>query len=294
MLTYNFEWKILDFFDKFRCKFLDVLNQYISEIFGMIAIVLIIMLIYWCFSKEKGKMIAYNSIVIMCFNGLIKGFVKRKRPFEIEDKEYLRKLDLKKDGASGSSFPSGHTMNSTGLYGSVIYFYHGKKHLIMNIIFVLITVLVGISRIYLGVHFFTDVFFGVLFSIILIVLLSKIQILLKNKNIYIYIISLIVFLPFCFFGEFGRSYIKSYGLLTGFVIGVLLENKYINFDTNVSVKTKIIRILLGIGVVGGVYLIYSLVPSYIHNNFVFTFVCHAFLTFNGFFLTPFVFNKIEK
>ena len=29
MLTYSFEWKILDFFDKFRCKFFDVFNQYL-------------------------------------------------------------------------------------------------------------------------------------------------------------------------------------------------------------------------------------------------------------------------
>ena len=106
MLTYSFEWKILDFFYKFRCKFFDVFNQYISEIFGMIAIVLIIMIIYWCISKENGIMIAYNSILIMCVNGIIKGFVNRKRPFEIEGKEYLRKLTLAQDGASGSSFPS--------------------------------------------------------------------------------------------------------------------------------------------------------------------------------------------
>ena len=39
-------------------------------------------------AKENGKMIAYNSIMIMCINGVIKGFVNRKRPFEVEGKEY--------------------------------------------------------------------------------------------------------------------------------------------------------------------------------------------------------------
>ena len=53
MLTSSFEWKILDFFDQFKCEFLNKFFQYVSEIFGIISIILILMLIYWCFSKEK-------------------------------------------------------------------------------------------------------------------------------------------------------------------------------------------------------------------------------------------------
>lgn len=294
MSSNGFEWKILDFFDQFKCKFLDIFNQYISEIFGMIAIVLIIMVVYWCISKENGKMIAYNSIVIMCINGILKGFINRKRPFETEGKEYLRKLNLKKDGALGSSFPSGHSMNAAGLYGSVIYFYHEKKYFLFDIFCIIVTILVGVSRIYLGVHFFTDVLFGILFSIVLLIVFSKIQLLLKNKNLFLYLVTLIIIGPFCFFGEFGRSYIKSYGLLVGFVMGTLLEEKFINFDNNVSLKNKIIRVLLGVVFVGGIYLIYSLVPTNLHNNYIFTFICHSLLAFNGFFLVPLIFNKIEK
>ena len=46
MLTYAFEWKILDFFDQFKCEFLNKFFQYVSEIFGIISIILILMLIF--------------------------------------------------------------------------------------------------------------------------------------------------------------------------------------------------------------------------------------------------------
>lgn len=294
MLTNSFEWEILDFFDKFKCDFLNAFFQYISEIFGIIFLILILMLVYWCFSKEKGKMIAYNAFSVMCLNGLLKGFINRKRPFEVEGKEYLRKLTLEQDGATGSSFPSGHTMNSAGVYGSVVYFYHEKKHILLDVLLIFITFLVGISRIYLGVHFFTDVFFGILYAFILIMVLSRIQTLFKNKIILLYLITLFVFLPFCFIKSFGRTYMKCYGMLFGFVLAVILEEKYVNFNTNTSNKNKIIRILIGGAIVGGTYLVYVLVPGIVHNNYIFTFVMHSLVVFNGFFFAPFIFKKIEK
>lgn len=290
----NFEWKILDFFDKFKSDFFNIFNQYVSEIFGIIAIVFILMIIYWCISKEKGKIIAFNTVMIMCLNGILKGMFNRKRPFEHEGKEYLRKLDLKKDGANGSSFPSGHSMNSAALYGSVVYCYHERKHLILDIFMILITALVGISRMYLGVHFFTDVLFGILFGIVFVIIFSRLQNYLGDKVIYLYIISTIALLPFCFFEVFGRSYIKSYGMLFGFVLGSILEDKFVKFDTNTSFLKKLIRVLIGLVLVGGVYLIYNIVPGSIHNNYIFTFLIHFLIAFNGFFLTPLVFKKIEK
>lgn len=294
MATNSFEWKILDFFDQFKCDFLNRFFQYVSEIFGIVSIILVLMLIYWCFSKEKGKMIAYNAFTVMCLNGVLKGFINRKRPFEIEGKEYLRKLTLAEDGASGSSFPSGHTMNSAGVYTGVVYFYHERKHLILDIVLIFITFLVGISRMYLGVHFFTDVFFGFLYAVILVIVLSRLQSLFKNRRILLYLITLLIFLPFCFFKTFGRTYMKCYGMLFGFVLSVILEEKYVNFETNTTRKNKIIRVLIGALVVGATYLIYVIAPEVIHNNFIFTLIMHSLVVFNGFFIAPLIFKKIEK
>ena len=77
------------------------------------------MIVYWVLNKEKGLMIAYNLFLAMLLNNLLKGLIMRKRPFENAGYEHLRKLDVAKDGATGSSFPSGHAMNSASLYTSL-------------------------------------------------------------------------------------------------------------------------------------------------------------------------------
>ena len=75
------------------------------------------------------------------------------------------------------SFPSGHAMAITCLYGLFIYYlYHSKlkyrKLLISGCIIIIL--FVTLSRIYLGVHYFSDVFGGVMLSLSLIMYMSNI------------------------------------------------------------------------------------------------------------------------
>lgn len=65
---------------------------------------------------------------------------------------------------SGFSFPSGHAYLSTIVYGYMIYLisknYIGKYKKIYTSLLILLVILIGISRIYLGVHYATDIIFG--------------------------------------------------------------------------------------------------------------------------------------
>ncbi len=292
MKTLEFEWLILEFFDKLETDFMNLINWFITELFGSLLLVVILMMFYWTIDKEKGKRIAFSFATTMCFNNLIKGLVNRPRPFA--ERPNLRKLNVAKDGATGSSFPSGHTMNSTSLYSGIFYTLKNKKSLSIKIILVIIMVLVGITRIYLGVHFPTDVIAGFILGLIITISLMYIQERFFKYNKIVYLVTLIFFLPCIFFNRFGRDFIKAYGILVGFVIGNLLEEKFINFDTNVNIKNKILRIVVGILIVGITYLTYSFVPDAIHNNLVFTYLMHVLIMFNGIFTTPFVFKKIIK
>lgn len=292
--TCEFEWAILDFFDRFKSDLLNFINQYMSELFGSFGIIVMLFLIYWCISKEKGINIIFTTISGMLFNNLIKGIVARSRPFEIEGKEYLRKLNVSKDGATGSSFPSGHSMNASTFYTSICCNWRARRFRPLKIISGFLIFLVGVSRIYLGVHFPTDVIFGILFGIIVAIVMAFLQEILGDKKNYLYIIVLVAFSLVMFFTNMDRDFYKSLGILVGFVPCIIMENKIINFSTNTTLKNKIIRVILGILIVGGVYFVYSIVPIDLHNNYCFTFVMHVLFSYLGIFVVPLIFSKIES
>lgn len=102
-------------------------------------------------NKKIGISIVINLILIGGLNQLLKIIIKRPRPSEIRLVE-----------ASRYSFPSGHSMVSMAFYGFLIYLIYKKvnnkylKTFLISILSILI-VLVGVSRIYLGVHYTSDV-----------------------------------------------------------------------------------------------------------------------------------------
>lgn len=92
------------------------------------------------------------------WNIIIKNWMQRQRP------NTHRLIEI-----SGFSFPSGHSMAAFALYGTLTYLLWRHipalaGRIAMIVIGVALTLLIGISRIYLGVHYPSDVFGGYLAS----------------------------------------------------------------------------------------------------------------------------------
>lgn len=120
---------------------------------GSLAFLLLIVF----YRKEKYSfnvsMLTINLALGALVNLSIKYIIQRVRP------DVLRLIDI-----SGYSFPSGHSMASMSFYGFIIYlscknFKTKWKYLIVSLISILI-LFIGISRIYLGVHYASDVLGG--------------------------------------------------------------------------------------------------------------------------------------
>ena len=136
-------------------------------------IILNVLLFIFIIVKKKYKLsiIVLSSISSVIFNNLVKIIVRRERP------DYLRMVVEK-----SYSFPSGHTMIAVLFFGSIIYLvnkYNLKHKRLITFSLSTFILLVGISRIYLGVHYLTDVVGGYLLGIV--VLFFIIHILERKK-----------------------------------------------------------------------------------------------------------------
>ncbi len=144
-----------------------------GAIFLSIATIALLLLIK---NKKIGLSIFSNIVIITILNQLLKRILRRPRPTEFRIVE-----------ETGYSFPSGHSMVSMAFYGYLIYLiyrYIKNKYIKWSLIVLLsiLICLIGISRIYLGVHYTSDVLGGFLLSIsYLVVYISLIKKILSEE-----------------------------------------------------------------------------------------------------------------
>lgn len=136
---------------------------------GNIYVMIPTIIIFYIFNKDKSfnKYFTINLIIVFLFNFFIKNLVQRPRP-----------LDINLIIENGFSFPSGHSMVSCGYYGFLIYYitklpWKRIYKILLNTFLVLLIVTIGLTRIYLGVHFASDVIAGFVVAILYLIFYIK-------------------------------------------------------------------------------------------------------------------------
>ena len=272
----KFEVEILKSIRSISTPTLDTLMQIITFLGEEYVVILILAIIYLLIDKKLGQRITYTMFSSILINGFIKGFVQRVRPFHFDDSYEAVRIET----ATGYSFPSGHTQNTTTIFTAVATTIKKRWAIIGALI---ISLLVAYSRIHLGVHYPTDVICGLALGLLIAFFGTKLHQKFEGdfkKQLKLYIVTLLVFTPclliFCLFanknndGNFYeaiypyRNYYISYALFAGFTLGSFLENKFVNFDCNVSVKVKVLRMVFGAIVVAAVMFgLKALLPKHI-------------------------------
>lgn len=154
--------------------------KFITNFGGAIFVISLTTILFFVIKDKKiGISIIANLGIVTILNQIIKFIMQRPRPTEFRIIE-----------ETGYSFPSGHSMVSLAFYGYLVYLiykYINNKHLKRTLIIILsiLICVIGVSRIYLGVHYTSDVLGGFLISlaylIIYIDLVNKF-VLEKNKD----------------------------------------------------------------------------------------------------------------
>lgn len=134
--------------------------KFITNFGGAIFIIILTVVLFVLIKNKKiGISIISNLVIITAINQILKRIVQRPRPTEYRIIE-----------ETGYSFPSGHSMVSMAFYGYLIYliYKYVKNKYLKWISIILLSILIcsiGISRIYLGVHYTSDVLGGFFISI---------------------------------------------------------------------------------------------------------------------------------
>ncbi len=128
--------------------------------------------LYWCVDIHLGIWVGLVALISNGFATGLKWFFHSPRPYWIN--QNVQAISI----ASSYGFPSGHALTSSNVFGRITIWL--KKNW-LKAIFLFIILLIGISRIYLGIHFISDVLAGWLFGAALLFSITKLEILIKTR-----------------------------------------------------------------------------------------------------------------
>ena len=168
-MSTSFDNGIYSLVRSFACDFLDNYFIFVTKFGNPIVVIFVVLLFLLVFRKKYGIMAVIMAIVSSSTNTFFKYLFKRERP-----------AVLKLITQGGYSYPSGHAMISVAIYGYFLYLiikYVKNKWIkyILSCLLVLFILSIGISRIYLGVHYASDIVGGFVLSLIELIILINVS-----------------------------------------------------------------------------------------------------------------------
>lgn len=236
---------------------------FITELGANIWPLLVTAGIYWCINKKIGQYLLLNNYISGWINGVVKLTVCAYRPW-VRSAD-IHPVDEALTTATGYSFPSGHMANTVATWGGLAVSYR-KTRSLRNALIILI-VIIGFSRNYLGVHTPQDVLVSAATGIVLLFAIAYLQKWLDAKpgrEIWVLSFSVAMCLFMILYASF-KSYPMDYvdgellvdpakmainswkagGEILGLGVGWFCEHKWVKFSTDGTVSEKLGRFLTG-------------------------------------------------
>lgn len=214
----------------------------ISGLGGSLSFVLVIPLLFWCVDYTLGMRVTVVCTLSAFCNFSLKDFLAQPRPFNLDPGVGLTT-------AMGYGLPSGHAQGSLVLWGSIAAW--AKKKWLWTLTAVFLA-LIGFTRVYLGVHFPTDVLAGWIVGGALlalsVTLQPKIESLITRQPLGIQM-SLLLAVPLGLLLIYSNR-IMAYqlGMLVGIGGGALLKVRYLPFSASGTGWMSLARYSIGITV----------------------------------------------
>jgi len=277
---------VLRFFESIRSGFLDGLFSFFTFFGEETFIVLAIMTLYFSVNKKLGEFMAFTVFTSATVNGILKDSVKRLRPFE---KGVVSQADgsdyINTELHESYSFPSGHSQVSASFFSGVFIF---TKNKLLKAVSVAAVIAVMASRIYLGVHYLSDVAVGAAIGVVSSLMWYYVFKKIPHLRCRIFLAFSVLSLISLIFIKSPDTY-KALGAGLGAAIGILLENKYVRFEIPDKFTHKLLRVAAGAAIIVGLRLLLKVIFP---EGLIFTFFRFMLLMFIMTFIYPAAFKKL--
>lgn len=221
------------------------------------------MVVFWCVDKYKGYFLLCVGFLGTVLNQFLKILCRVPRPWVLDPNFTI--VESAREAATGYSFPSGHTQTAVGLYGGIARM-TGRKWLRIGMI--VLALLVGLSRMYLGVHTPADVLVSLVIATALVFVAYPLfrkaehspkvmySILLAQLLVMVAYLCFVYLFPFPA-EAFAEDAIHNLeharenaftllGCAVGFIGVYVVDRKWINFDTKAVWWAQILKVLGGL------------------------------------------------
>lgn len=239
-----------------------VLNEFMLAVTTLgeeTAFLVIGLLVFWCVSKRWGYYVMSVGFLGNIVSQFMKILCRIPRPWVLDPNFTI--LEQAREAASGYSFPSGHTQSAVGTLGAIA---RCTKKRWISIMCIVLAALVGISRMYIGVHTPADVLVGAAMSVVFIFALYPLMLGKADwTQIVLAGVSLLSIAYLCFMTLFPfpadtdphnlESAVKNAYTLLGATVGLCLvyplEKRFVRFEEKASFFGQVLKFVLGLAVV---------------------------------------------
>ena len=257
-LYLGFEPALMVFLQSFMGPVLTAIMSFFTMLGEEAIVVGVLAFLYWVWNKELGVFMATNVLVGTVWNPLLKNIALRRRPyFDHPDIQCLKPVhdgDIYDIASQGYSFPSGHSSNATIMYGSfpvgvrrhAMLRKRAKRKVLklVRVLAILLPILVGLSRVMVGVHYPTDVLTGWALGIVVILLISFLQQRVRTQWM-LHAALVLVSLPGLFYCR-TNDYYTCFGIMCGFFLGCFIDERFIQFESTRRPVPAILRMTFGL------------------------------------------------
>lgn len=246
--------------ERIRVPAVDEFMLAVTTLGDEIAFLVVALILMWCADKKSGYFVLSVGFLGTIFNQFMKLWFRIPRPWVLD--KHFSIVEQAREGASGYSFPSGHTQSAVGTFGSIASI---TKNKLLRIACLAAAIIVPFSRMYLGVHTPLDVGVAALMAIILIFVLKPVFF-GKRERVFPVFLGIMVVIAvgyLCFVELFPfpadtdphnlASGLKNAYTLLGSIIGMVIvyivDTKWLNFPTKAVWWAQLLKICVGLAVV---------------------------------------------